>query len=66
MKLGFAGEAWIGVPVRSEQQAVFENTARAMPMRACTSTNIPNCFCAHPAYGEGVARALGMKIATDV
>ena len=47
-----------------EQQLLFENTARAM---ACCATFIKerharNCYKADPAYGEGVARALGISL----
>lgn len=45
-----------------EQQLLFENTARAMGDCATfiKERHIRNCYMADPAYGEGVARALGL------
>jgi len=48
----------------SQQQVLFENTARAMgdaPMEV-KMRHIGNCLNADKAYGEGVARALGIKL----
>lgn len=46
----------------SQQQVLFENTARAMGDAAVAikQRHIGNCTKADPAYGAGVARALGM------
>ncbi|HNX50310.1 MAG TPA: catalase-related domain-containing protein, partial [Thermoanaerobaculaceae bacterium] len=45
-----------------KQQVLFENTARAMgdAPREVKVRHIGNCMKADPAYGEGVARALGI------
>ncbi len=48
----------------AQQQVLFENTARAMgdaPMMIKVR-HIGNCYRADPAYGEGVARALGIPM----
>jgi catalase len=49
---------------RAQQQALFENTARAMgdARQHIKERHIANCFRADPAYGEGVARALGLNL----
>jgi catalase len=49
---------------RAQQQALFENTARAMgdARRHIKERHIANCLRADPAYGEGVARALGLNL----
>jgi catalase len=46
----------------AQQQALFENTARAMgDARAhIKQRHVDNCTRADPAYGAGVARALGI------
>jgi len=47
-----------------QKQALFDNTARALgdaPMEV-KARHIGNCGKAHPAYGAGVARALGIKM----
>ena len=46
----------------AQQQLLFENTARAMgdAPEAIKRRHIANCSKCDPAYGEGVARALGM------
>jgi catalase len=46
----------------SEQQALFENTARAMgdARPHIKERHVANCLRADPAYGTGVARALGL------
>jgi catalase len=46
----------------SQKQALFENTARAMgdAPREIKIRHIANCTKADPAYGQGVATALGM------
>ena len=46
----------------AQQQALFENTARAMgdAPEEIKLRHIGNCAKADPAYGEGVARALGL------
>jgi len=48
----------------AQQQALFENTARAMgdAPRMIKIRHIGNCYKADPAYGEGVARALGIPM----
>ena len=48
----------------AQQLLLFENTARAMgdARRHIKERHIANCLRADPAYGEGVARALGLKI----
>jgi len=48
----------------AQQQALFENTARAMgdARRHIKERHVANCLRADPAYGEGVARALGLGV----
>ena len=48
----------------AQQQVLFENTARAMgdAPRMIKIRHIGNCYRADPAYGEGVARALGIPM----
>jgi len=48
-----------------QQQALFANTARAMgdAPKEIKIRHIGNCLKADPAYGEGVARALGIRLA---
>jgi len=43
---------------------LFENTARAMgdAPKMIKIRHIGNCYKADPAYGEGVARALGISL----
>ncbi len=45
-----------------QQTALFENTARAMgdAPKEIKIRHIGNCMKADPAYGEGVANALGI------
>lgn len=47
-----------------EQQRLFENTARAMEgtTKEVQLRHINNCYKADPAYGEGVAKALGIPM----
>ena len=47
-----------------QKQALFENTARAMgdAPKEIKVRHIGNCAKADPAYGEGVAKALGLSI----
>jgi catalase len=47
-----------------QQQALFENTARAMgdAPKMIKIRHIGNCYKADPAYGEGVAKALGISM----
>jgi catalase len=47
-----------------QQQALFENTARATggAPKEIKLRHIGNCMKAHPAYGEGVAEALCISI----
>jgi catalase len=47
-----------------KQQALFENTARAMgdAPKEVKVRHIGNCMKADPAYGEGVAKALGIPL----
>ena len=46
-----------------QQQVLFDNTARAMgdAPEQIKRRHIENCAKAHPAYGAGVAKALGLK-----
>lgn len=46
---------------KAQQKALFENTARAMGDAPdfIKQRHIDNCLKADPAYGEGVAAALG-------
>jgi catalase len=45
-----------------QRQVLFENTARAMgdARREVKERHIANCMKADPAYGAGVAQALGL------
>ena len=46
----------------AQQQVLFENTARSIgdAPREIQLRHIGNCLKADPAYGEGVAKALGI------
>jgi catalase len=46
-----------------QQQVLFENTARAMgdARLHVKERHVANCTKADPAYGAGVAKALGIK-----
>src|ERR1700726_928082 len=48
----------------AQKQALFDNTARAMgdARRHIKERHVANCLRADPAYGEGVARALGLSV----
>ena len=48
-----------------QQQALFDNTAGAMgdALDFIKYRHIRNCYTCDPAYGEGVAKALGMSVA---
>jgi catalase len=48
---------------RQQQQVLFENTARAMgdAKPHIKERYVANCTRADPAYGAGVAKALGLK-----
>jgi catalase len=48
----------------AQQQRLFDNTARAMgdSRLHIKQRHVANCFRADPAYGEGVARALGLSV----
>ena len=48
----------------AQQQVLFENTARAMgdAREEIKERHIANCSRADPAYGAGVAKALGLKV----
>ena len=48
----------------SQQQALFDNTARSMgdAPREIKVRHIGNCTKADPAYGRGVAAALGIPM----
>jgi catalase len=50
---------------KAQQQALFENTARAMgdAREHIKQRHVENCTRADPAYGAGVAQALGMRAA---
>jgi catalase len=47
-----------------QQQVLFDNTARAMgdAPKQVKVRHIGNCLKADPAYGEGVAAALGIDL----
>ncbi|NLU37219.1 MAG: catalase [Clostridiales bacterium] len=49
---------------KEEQQRLFENTARNMQgtTELVQKRHIRHCYLADPAYGEGVAKALGIEI----
>ena len=49
----------------TQQQVLFENTARSLNgvPREIQVRHISNCLKADPAYGAGVARALGIPLA---
>jgi catalase len=49
----------------AQQQVLFENTARAMgdAPREIKLRHVANCAKADPAYGAGVAKALGLDLA---
>lgn len=49
---------------KAQQQALFENTARAMgdALDFIKYRHIRNCYACDPNYGEGVAKALGMTV----
>ena len=49
---------------KEEQQRLFENTARNMEgtTELVKKRHIRHCYLADPAYGEGVAKALGIAI----
>jgi catalase len=48
----------------AQQKVLFENTARAMgdAPKEVKVRHIGNCLRADPAYGEGVAKALGIPM----
>ena len=48
----------------AQQQELFENTARAMgdAPKDIKLRHIGNCLKADPAYGQGVAKALGVPL----
>ena len=48
----------------AQQQVLFENTARAMgdARQHIKVRHVANCLRADPAYGAGVARALGVDV----
>jgi catalase len=50
---------------KAQQQVLFENTARAMgdAREHIKRRHVENCTRADPAYGAGVARALGIQTA---
>ena len=52
----------------AQQQILFENTARAIrgASEEVLLRHIENCRRADPAYGEGVARTIGIEVATQV
>jgi catalase len=52
----------------AQQQVLFENTARAMGDAPdfIKARHIGNCLRCDPAYGAGVAKALGMGVPSDV
>jgi catalase len=48
----------------AQKKALFENTARAMgdAPKEIKMRHISNCLKADPAYGKGVAEALGISL----
>ena len=48
----------------TQQQALFENTARAMgdSPKEIKVRHINNCMKADPEYGKGVAKAMGIQL----
>jgi catalase len=52
----------------TQQQALFDNTARAMgdAARHIKQRHIENCTRADPAYGAGVATALGFDTSLPI
>jgi len=52
------------IMTKAQQQVLFENTARAMgdAPKEIKVRHIGNCLKADPAYGEGVAKALGIAL----
>ncbi|MGG7054305.1 catalase [Nitrosomonas sp. ANs5] len=50
--------------IAAQRQALFENTARSIggTPRAVQKRHIAHCLKADPAYGEGIAQALGMPV----
>ena len=48
----------------AQKQALFENTARNMQgtTKQVQIRHISNCYKADPAYGAGVAKALGISM----
>ena len=48
-----------------QQQVLFDNTARGMgdALDFIKYRHIRNCYACDPAYGEGVAKALGLTVA---
>ena len=49
---------------KEQQQVLFENTARAIDgaEEHITIRHARNCYKADPAYGEGVAKAMGVDV----
>lgn len=49
----------------AQQQVLFENTARSIggAPREIQLRHVANCAKADPAYGQGVAKAIGIEIA---
>jgi catalase len=49
-----------------QKQLLFDNTARAIKSASqeVLERHVANCRSADPAYGEGVARALKLKVLT--
>jgi catalase len=49
----------------AQKQVLFQNTARAMGDAKVhiKQRHVANCMRADPAYGAGVAKALGIKVA---
>ena len=47
-----------------QKQALFDNTAAAMgdALDFIKYRHIRNCYACEPAYGEGVAKALGLTV----
>lgn len=49
---------------KEQQEVLFENTARAIAdaPKEIKIRHMSNCYKADPAYGEGIAKALGISM----
>ena len=55
--------AWLRLMSPAQQQVLFDNTARSMgdAPTVIQLRHLTNCLKADPAYGKGVAEALGLE-----